>query len=559
MIAELRNRLGNVFKAKKEPNGTSVSKRVIAPSTRDRMDSNSLGSKQSPANVIAILRSALNGDIRQQYQVYELMEDSWSRLSKNLHELKSAAAGATYTVMPFTERGQKPTDSAQEKADFVQYAIDNWIGKPIEGTNGFRNAIYDLCDGVGKGFSVQEILWEVKPEGICPKSTYFCHPRYYSYPYDKPDLMLSPQGDGVYEEFPDNKFLIGIYKNRSGNSMGYGLLRQLAYWWSGQNYCRDWLLNYAQVFGQPLRWATYDPGASANIKNDIADMLENMGAASWGAFPAGTQVEFKEAAKSGADNPQSYFISLADKLCDITILGQTLTSDVGDSGSRALGEVHEDIHRTRLQDICEWTADVLNEQLIKSICELNYGNCYEMPTLVPDLAGPSDPVLEAQRDQILLGSGIDMPREWFYDRHDVPMPQSGEEIITPPEPSPMQPPMFAKDGSIVEAAERAEPGPRDKLLNNVMEDITGVSEQWLAPVKPAFVQLVSKALDNNLSDEDFERAITKAANTMPELFDKLDTKVLQDAMERNMGAAMVNGAVKRYEASPLPEMEKAEK
>ena len=30
-------------------------------------------------------------------------------------------------------------------------------------------------------------------------------------------------------------------------------------------------------------------------------------------------------------------------------------------------------------------------------------------------------------------------------------------------------------------------------------------------------------------------------------------------MERNMGAAMVNGAVKRYEASPLPEMEKAEK
>ena len=75
MIAELRNRLGNVFKAKKEPNGTSVSKRVIAPSTRDRMDSNSLGSKQRPANVIAILRSALNEDIRQHYHVYVLLED----------------------------------------------------------------------------------------------------------------------------------------------------------------------------------------------------------------------------------------------------------------------------------------------------------------------------------------------------------------------------------------------------------------------------------------------------------------------------------------------------
>jgi phage gp29-like protein len=158
MIAGLSNRLGNWFSAKKEPNGTSIGKRVVAPSTRDRMDSNSLGSKQSPANVIAILRAALSGDIRQQYQVYELMEDSWSRLAKNLHELKSAAAGANYTVMPFTERGERPTDSAQEKADFVQYAIDNWVGNPIAGTNGFRNAIYDLCDGVGKGFSVHTFV-----------------------------------------------------------------------------------------------------------------------------------------------------------------------------------------------------------------------------------------------------------------------------------------------------------------------------------------------------------------------------------------------------------------
>ena len=555
MIAELSNRLGKLFNAKKATNGSSIRTRVIAPSNRDRMESNALGPKQSPANIIAILRTSLGGDIRQQYQVYELMEDSWARLAKNLHELKSAAAAATYTVMPFTERGEKPTSTAQEKADFVQHCIDTWVGSPINSTNGFRDAIYDLCDAVGKWFSVQEILWEPTVDGILPKATYFCHPRYYSFPYDKPDLMLSPQGDGNYEEFPDDKFLIGIYKNRSGNSMGYGLLRQLAFWWSGQNFCRDWLLNFAQVFGQPLRWATYDPGASANIKNDIADMLENMGSAAWGAFPAGTQVEFKEAGKSGQDNPQSYFIQLADKLCDITILGQTLTTDVGDSGSRALGEVHEEVRRTRLQDVCEWVANVLNEQLVGFICHLNYGNHDEMPQLVPDLAGPADPTMEAQRDQILLTSGVDMPREWFYDRHDVPIPQAGEEIISAPE-APMVPPMFAKEG-IVDAAERAEPGPRDKLLNKVVEDLTGISEAWLAPVKPAFVQLVNKAMDESVSDEDFVRAITKASNTMPELFDDLDTKTLQEAMERNMGAAMVNGAVKRYESSPSAKLEEA--
>ena len=64
-------------------------------------------------------------------------------------------------------------------------------------------------------------------------------------------------------------------------------------------------------------------------------------------------------------------------------------------------------------------------------------------------------------------------------------------------------------------------------------------------------------MDEDLSDEDFERAITKASNSMPEMFEDLDTNALQEAMERNMGAAMVNGANKRYESSPLPKMEEA--
>ena len=68
MIAELSNRMGKLFNAKKATNGSSIRTRVIAPSTRDRMESNALGPKQSPANIIAILRTALGGDIRQQYK-----------------------------------------------------------------------------------------------------------------------------------------------------------------------------------------------------------------------------------------------------------------------------------------------------------------------------------------------------------------------------------------------------------------------------------------------------------------------------------------------------------
>ena len=44
--------------------------------------------------------------------------------------------------------------------------------------------------------------------------------------------------------------------------------------------------------------------------------------------------------KGGESLPQVALMNESDKACDILMLGQTLTTDVGSSGSRALGDVH---------------------------------------------------------------------------------------------------------------------------------------------------------------------------------------------------------------------------
>ena len=534
---------GNTVTKKKNNNNSIPMERIIIPNARDRMESNPLGPKQSPNSIVNILRTALGGSIKSQYEVYELMEDSWARLSKDLHELKIAAARSRYTVMPYAEQGERPTPEAQDKAKFVQYIIDNWKGNGVTNTNGFRDCIYDICDAVGKGFSVQEILSKPTDRGAMVSGTYFVHPRYYGYYAEEPYLMLTPKADGNYEKFPRNKFIVATYKNKSGNTMGYGLLRQLAYWWSGQNYCRDWLLNFAQVYGQPLRWATYDPGASNSLKTDIANMLENMGAAAWGAFPSGTTVEFKEAGRSGPDNPQNHFMEIADRHCDITLLGQTLTTDTSGSGSYALGEVHQDVRMSRLHDITHWVASVLNDQWVPSVCELNYGDHSNYPSLVPDLSHAGDPNQEAQRDQMLLQAGVEIPKKWFYDRHAVPVPQDGEETVKQDAPAPFM-------GSEVVSAADQLPSETNKLSKNVMEELTGVSEKWLSPVKPVFDELVMKALQKNVSDEDFVAALSKAEGLLPELFDEMDTKSLSEALDKAMGASAVNGAVERIVSAP---------
>ena len=144
---------------------------------------------------------------------------------------------------------------------------------------------------------------------------------------------------------------------------------------------------------------------------------------------------------------------------------------------------------------------------------------------------------------MLLQAGIEIPKKWFYDRHAVPVPQDGEETVKQDAPAPFM-------GSEVVSAADQLPSETNKLSKNVMEELTGVSEKWLSPVKPVFDELVTKALQKNVSDDDFVAALGKAEGLLPELFDEMDTKSLSDALDKAMGASAVNGAVERIISAP---------
>jgi phage gp29-like protein len=75
---------------------------------------------------------------------------------------------------------------------------------------------------------------------------------------------------------PPGKFIVGISKGRTGHPLNTALVRVLAYWWAAMNFSSEWFLNYAQIFGQPMRWATYDPNLSTADQAKLEDMLENI-------------------------------------------------------------------------------------------------------------------------------------------------------------------------------------------------------------------------------------------------------------------------------------------
>lgn len=545
----------------------------IRPAARDRWMA-AYVHYYKPQMVENIARSAMSGNMVSQWLMFDLMEQTWPRLVKNLNELKDGVIGLDWNLQPYAPKGQKPSPEAQRRCAILQQLLGDMQPDMTANENDFDDTLRDVLDAVGKGISVLEIDWQQKDIRLdlkgtgtatgaqfwVPRATRWIHPRYYGYPpygvaqdrlmLNTSEVMASNPAakfDTLWVPFPDNRFIVSIIKQKTGHPLNSSMLRILGFFWAAQNFTWEWFINLAQIFGSPIRWATYD-STQKNLLNLVSDMLRNMGSQAWGAFPEGTKLELEKGVESARDNPQKILIDMADTIADLMILGQTLTSTQGERGSQSLGKVHKDVRGERITATAGRSAKILNQQFLPAACRLNFGDDTECPKLVPTAKEAKAAIENAQRDQILLSMpGVEMGKEWFYGRHDIPVPEDGEDTIKgavnammgdEPKP-PGEPGVNDNDTATAQAR-----GALDDLTNRVMQEVSGVQHRWLRPVKPAFRALLAAAKNGDLSDAQFLRAIQHAQKTFPELFADLDKQSLALAMEKAMGAAAFNGAVR---------------
>jgi len=424
--------------------------------------------RMTPAEVRVILEQATFGSTDAQWELFAMMEDTWPRLSKNLNELRRAASRSTFSVNPYSPRDKKPTASALDRAAFVDGAIRQWWPRPGTMELSFEDTLYHALDAVGKGVSVLEIHWQRDATGLVPRCAHVLAPQLYGWNSDGTELGLrlmnneqwkmyngqtaagaaaphstlsilhSTLARSAWRPFPQDHFLVGIWNARTGAPGATAMLRALAPYWCGITFGWEWLMSNAQIFGVPFRWATYardNPDSGRQLR----DMLDAMGQSGYAAFPDGTKMEFKEVSQNVTGNPQVVIQEMADKACDLLILGQELSggahaTGLGSGSANLQGNVRQD----RIREAAQWCADLLNYQLVPALLRVNYGDVTEPPLVVPDTDEEHDALKEAQRDKVLLDSGMVLPRDWYYQRHNVPVPLDDEEVIggkpAPPPP-----------------------------------------------------------------------------------------------------------------------------
>jgi len=421
----------------------------------------------TPRYIEMILNGALSGDHVMQWQLFDLMLDTWPTLSACQQELLYGVLRREIIFDPYTEEDQKATPTAIDREKLVSTAIQNMDPDPTRDESAIGGTIADIMDAWFRGVSVLEIVWQnldhPKHGQIwTPQSTFWAHPSTYGFspegiiglmpqvPYGYATTTANPpfgyastsqnppSRSQSLSPFPDNKFLIAIHKVRSGTPLGGPMLRSLAWWWCASNFTSDWLLNLAQVFGLPFRWATYVGASPDQTVAAICDMLQNMGSAGWAAFPEGTTLELKEAnTGTTGHTPQGDLLERADHYARQLILGQTMTGATIASGrgGQAFGTVEAQLKQDRLDAACSFVAEVINRQLIPAILNLNYGEAGEPPScrFLQETEGTYQ---DAQRDQILATLGLDIPLSHLRHKYNIPEATGGEPTVTPPPPKP---------------------------------------------------------------------------------------------------------------------------
>ncbi len=420
---------------------------IVRPSARD-FEPQLFGRSLSPDALGALLDAGARGALADQNDLFNLMEDTWPRLRANLQKIKNAVRKLPLNVQPQTPKNGKPSATAQEKADFIESALHTQCGIADTTRRPLGPAVYELMDAVARGVAVVEIDWVSRADGFLIPAGFRRVPmRYLGIDTDGSLALRLPIASSAqnssqlstlnsqltaFDRYPD-KFLVGIFRSKSGTLGETAQLRTLAPLWLGHMLGWEWLIQKAELFGTPLRWANYPTTATQAEIDAITAALRTMGTAAWGAFPQGTNLQIMQGSTpgvAGPNDPNERLLWLADRACDILLLGQNLSSEINDQGSRAAAEVHREVELDLYETYAEFIVSVLNEQLIPALIRQNWGNIDEVPFVEVEIPRPQRDEEMARRDKLLFQDmGLPVSLQYLYERHRVPSPDPGGALF----------------------------------------------------------------------------------------------------------------------------------
>ena len=334
-----------------------------------------------------------------------------------------AVVGKEWDVVP-AESARKTgrlaaTTQEQRVADYVRLTL---------GATNFEQAMQELLQAILYGFYVAEVIWKVTDKGIGISKIRSKHPRRFSFTLDRQLRLLTPQNMIEGEELPDRKFILFSYGS-SDNPYGKGLGQSL-WWpvWFKKHGIKFWLI-FLEKFGMPTAVGKYPPGTDPKQQQALLDAIDAIQNETGVKIPDTMAIDLLEASRQGKVTYET-LCNYMDRQISKAVLGQTLTTEVGDKGSYAASKTHEGVRQDIVKADAILLCETLNESLIPWIVDYNFAGIIDYPKFTIRVEEEKDLKPLAERDEILTSKiGLPVSKKYFYDTYGISEPEEGEEVI----------------------------------------------------------------------------------------------------------------------------------
>jgi phage gp29-like protein len=416
-------------------------------------------------------------------------------------------------------------DSAQEKKH-AQFVTD-WLD-----TGCLQDGLFNITDAIGKGYSVNEIIWDVKPGATRPKKLEWRTPRWFEISWNDGETLWLRTQTG-FDNLMPHKFLVHRHPYKSGLVMRSGLARCVVFLWMYAAYTqRDWAL-FSQGYGLPLRLGRYGPSASEDDKRVLWRAVSSIAGDVAAIVPESMRVEFVEAK---ASTNTDLFLKRADWLdraVSKLVLGGTAGTDAI-SGGHAVGREHREVE----EDVTRFDAGLIGtsvtRQIVPLMIQFNFGEQPRYPVVRigrPDEV-PIEKVIAAVGDLGPLGFRVKASQ--LREKLQLDEPGDGDELVGGAPPAPVasidKPSLPIRTGapsglnairgaflgSLITMQSEQAPEVVARLTDHLAEDAAGALAGLTDDVRQAFLD----------------------ADDMQDLADRLETLKLNS---RQFGEAMARG------------------
>ena len=247
--------------------------------------------------------------------------------------------------------------------------------------------------------------------------------------------MLRRGDDGGFEPLEPYKYITHLSAAKAGLPIRGGLARIAAWSWLFKAFTtQDWV-RFVEIYGQPIRIGRHAPGANKEDMRTLYRAVSNIASDAAALLPAGMNIEFVADSVARRSDVYKDLLHYLDAQVAIAVLGQTLTTQPGDSGSYGLGKVHqmvrEDIRRSDSRQL----ASTLRRDLAIPIVQLNEGPRRAYPRIVIDHKEPADKEAISTALERLLPFGLRVKADEVRSVLDLSKPGADDEVLEPPAPA----------------------------------------------------------------------------------------------------------------------------